>query len=85
MLTANTKDIQYKNNPFFDKGRIIANYYLPNFKKWGKIRKLDFLIALSKNKNDLTPETKVFFQKHYKIYYNEIKKRIKLIKKVKIN
>jgi 7-cyano-7-deazaguanine synthase in queuosine biosynthesis len=84
MLVAGIKDVYYKNNPLKDKSRIIRDYYIPNFKKWGKIRKIDFLIALLKNKKILPKEIKIFLEKQFKIYYIDIKRRLRSIKRVKI-
>ncbi len=85
MSVAGIKDVQYKNNPFKDKGKVIRDYYIPNFKKWGRIRKIDFLIALLKNRKILSPEIKKFLEEQSEFYYKDLKSRLKFIKEVKIN
>lgn len=85
MSVAGVKDVLYRHNPLKDNGRIIRDYYIPNFKKWGKIRKIDFLIALLKNRKILPLEIKKFLEGQSKFYSKDIKRRFKSIKEVKIN
>jgi 7-cyano-7-deazaguanine synthase in queuosine biosynthesis len=49
-----------KVNPFNDDARMIRDYHLNNYSKWNNTRKLDFLIALSRNKRHLPDDVKKF-------------------------
>ena len=82
---ANVKDKGYKNSPFKDKGRIIRDYYIPGFKNWGKIRKIDFLIALAKNRSILPLEAKKFLKKHISWYNKEKGERLNSLEKINIS
>jgi len=79
-VAAGVEDVVYKNNPFIDKGKIIKDYYILNFNKWGEIRKIDFLIALLRNKRYLSKEIKQFLKDNLKNYRKKIKKRIKKLR-----
>jgi hypothetical protein len=81
-VAAGVEDVVYKNNPFRDKGKIIRDYYILNFNKWGEIRKIDFLIALLRNKRFLPKEIKQFLKDGLKKYCKKIKERIQSLKDI---
>jgi 7-cyano-7-deazaguanine synthase in queuosine biosynthesis len=81
-VAVGVEDVIYKNNPFSDKGKIIRDYYISNFNKWGEIRKIDFLIALLRNKRYLSKEINQFLKDNLKNYRKKIKKRIKKLREI---
>ncbi len=84
-IVAGVEDNKFLKEPLKDEGRIIRDYYLPNFNEWDNIRKVDFLIALSKYKSMLPKEILDFYNQKKTFFKKKIRDRKKQLNKIKIS
>ncbi len=78
-------DVVYKNNPFNDGARMIRDYHMKNYQSWNHTRKLDFLIALQRNRVVLPPEVRLFLSQNYQRMHKQIVARKKYLKNLEIS